>query len=162
MDNTDFRDESNETKTTKSKNPVIFAVLKTLGFVLFVVAIVFFVISRLNFGNFDSNWFMTGGVLGGICFVLGFISLGIGFAPQIAKLNIKLSKHIQEQNKDDLAQIASTNAVLSQDAIKKTASAVKRGIDEECAGKFCCQCGKKIASDAKFCSHCGAEQEKLQ
>ena len=158
-DNFNVHETSSESKPIKKSNPKALLLLKIIGFVILLVSIVFFVISRLNFGNFENDWFMIGGVVGGICLVLGFLCVVIGFLPQLAKWNIKLSKHIQEQNRDDLTSIANTGAKISEQAVETVAKSAKRGFDDESEAKFCSQCGKKISNNAKFCSQCGAEQE---
>ncbi len=155
----DGQDPSSENKPTPKSNPKVLLLLKIIGFVILAVGIVFFVISRLNFGNFENDWFMTGGIIGGICFVIGFLCVVIGFLPQMAKWNIKLGKHIQEQNKEDLTSIANTSAEINEQAIETAAKAAKRGLDDDSETKFCSQCCKKISKNSKFCSHCGAEQE---
>jgi hypothetical protein len=58
-------------------------------------------------------------------------------------------------NKEDLKDIASTAVEITSEAITKTATAIKTGLDDK---MFCKHCGEKIDSDSKFCNKCGKEQ----
>lgn len=141
-----------------SNKPKHFLICKILGFTLLAVAIAGFVVSFTHFGNFESdhNWFMVGGIVGGFSFVIACALLSIGFMPNIARLNTKTAKYIQEANKDTLSDIASTNADIMKKGLEKNAKTVKNALNDT---KFCSECGVKITSDAKFCPQCGKPQK---
>ncbi len=109
---------------------------------------------------------------------VGFALTMVGLIPLMAKLNIKIGKHIVEQNKDDLAElskygvdinkkvitdkqedltdIANMKADIAQDAVKKTAKSASEGWEDgQGNAKFCANCGQKISASAKFCPNCG-------
>lgn len=148
-------EENENNKEKKSKFTTAFLILKIIGPILIIAGIVCFVISNSNFGNFENDNFMTYAIIGGICLFIGFICTAFGFVPDIAKLNIKLAKHIQNENKDDLKDIVDTGTDIVGEATTKTAKNIKKGLKDT---KFCKNCGEEIEADSKFCSHCGAEQ----
>ena len=90
---------------------------------------------------------------------IGFACLMFGLVPVLNKTAIKLQKHIQEENKEDLTSIANTKVEINkqaiQTAVKTGAQAVKQGMRET---KYCKECGAEIDLDSKFCSKCGKEQ----
>lgn len=109
---------------------------------------------------------------------VGFVLTSIGLVPLMAKFNLKVSKHIVEQNKDDLAElskygvdinkkvitdkqsdltdIANMQADITRDAVKKTAKSASEGWEDGQGNtKFCANCGQKISASAKFCPNCG-------
>ena len=79
----------------------------------------------------------------------------IGFRPEIAKMSTKSAKYIQQENKEDFRDIANSAADIASEAITKTTTAIKKGLEDKI---FCKHCGEKIDSDSKFCSKCGKEQ----
>ena len=139
----------------KNNKPIHFLILKILGFMGVVIAVIGFSLSISGFGDFESNNFMIGGLMVPFGLMLAVPCLVNGFRPEIAKMNTKSIKFIQEENKDDLKDIANNTAEITQDAITTTAEAVKKGFQDT---KFCKHCGAKIDSDSKFCSKCGKEQ----
>lgn len=109
---------------------------------------------------------------------VGFVLTSIGLVPLMVKFNLKVGKHIVEQNKDDLAElskygvdinkkvitdkqsdltdIANMQAGITQDAVRKTAKSASEGWEEGQENtKFCTNCGQKISASAKFCPNCG-------
>ena len=104
----------------------------------------------------------------------------IGVSPLISKGSIKLTKYILSANKDDLAEIskqgvdinkkvitdkqqdlrdiANVSAEIQEDAIKRTASALREGWEDGASDgkKFCTNCGKSVNKNANFCSNCGS------
>lgn len=152
----DYQNNNEENKETKkSKLPIVFTILKIIGPILIIAAIVCFVISQNNFGNFENDNFMQFGLISSICFFVGFLCTAIGFLPNIQKMNIKMAKHIQTENKDDLKDLADTNADIMGDAVTKTAKNVKKGLKDT---KFCKYCGSEIDTDSVYCNKCGKEQ----
>ena len=120
-----------------------------------VVGIVGCVISSKGFGDFESNNFMIGGIMASIGFFIGISCFATGFIPQMSKLSIKTTKYLQQENKEDLTDIANTSADIAGGAITKTTRAIKKGIKDT---KFCKHCGAEIDADSKFCNSCGGEQ----
>lgn len=137
-----------------TQKPKIFTILKIVGFICIPVAIVGFILSASNFGNFDNNLFMVGGIVGALSFVLGVNCLIFGFLPEIKKVGVKTVKYLQEENKEDLTDLASTAADITKDAVTKTTKAVREGW---VGTEYCKYCGQKIDADSRFCKHCGKE-----
>ena len=139
----------------KNQKPQHFLVFKILGFAFLIVVIAGFVLIFKGFGNFENNNFMIGGFIVTFGVFLTFIFLVRGFSPEIAKMRAKSIRYIQQQNKEDLTEIANTSADISSEAITKTAKAVKKGLKDT---MFCKHCGAQIDSDSTFCKSCGKEQ----
>ena len=137
------------------KKPKHFIILKIVGFIGIAVAIIGFILSVTGFGDFESNNFMIGGTLASLGLFVSVPCLVLGFRPEISKMNVKTQKWIQDQNKEDLTDIASTKADISKEAITTTIKAVKDGWQNEI---YCKHCGEKIDADSKFCKACGKEQ----
>ncbi len=143
-----------------NKKPIIFLILKILAGVFLCVAITGIVLSVRGFGDFENDNFMLGGLLTCFGFFLAFTCAGIGFSPEMAKLSTKTTKYIQQANKEDLKDIATTSAEIQSEAVKTTASAVKEGFSDSPAQdtKYCKHCGASIDEDSRFCKECGKEQ----
>jgi len=139
----------------KNKKPILFLILKIIGILGFIVAIIGITKVFSGFGNFETNTFMTGGFMMCFGFFIGVSCTIAGFTPEIAKLRAKTTKYIQEENKQDLTDIATNTADITSDAITKTTKAIKKGMKDT---KFCTQCGSEIDRDSKFCNECGKEQ----
>ena len=137
------------------QQPKHLLIFKIVGIVGILLAVVGIFLSVTGFGNFDNNHFMIGGICTSVGLFVGVSCLCVGFLPEITKLHTKTAKYIQEENQDDLKEIANLSADISKEAITKTAKAVKDGFDD-CV--FCKSCGKAIDSDSKFCRYCGKEQ----
>ena len=141
-----------------NKKPIIFLVLKILAGVFLCVSIVGIVLTATGFGNFEKNHFMIGGFLTAFGIFLTFTCAAIGFMPEMSKFSVKTTKYIQQENKEDMTDIASTNAEIQSNAIKTIASSVKEGFSGEEETKFCKHCGALIDEDSRFCKACGKEQ----
>lgn len=141
-----------ENNNQKPKHLLIF---KILGGVFAVIAVIGFVLVFTGFGNFENNNFMLGAFMSTFGLFLTVTFLMIGFKPEMARMSTQSTKYIQQQNKDDLADISSTSADIASEAITKTTRAIKKGIKDT---KFCKHCGAEIDADSKFCSSCGGEQ----
>ncbi len=139
----------------KNNKPKHFLIFKILGIVFAVVALVGFYLTITGFGDFESNNFMIGGLMSTFGLVLAIFFLFNGFKPEIAKLRTKSAKYIQEENKQDLTELASNTAEISSDAITKTTRAIKKGVKDT---MFCKHCGAEIDTDSTFCKSCGGEQ----
>ena len=152
-----------EENKNKNQKPKHFLVLKIIGAVLVLIGISLIiasiVIKEPEMG--DKDWFEISSIIsglrfGGIALCMFSVPLFIsGFRPEITKMNTKSVKYIQQENKEDLTDIASTSADISSGAITKTTRAIKKGIKDT---KFCKHCGAEIDADSKFCNSCGGEQ----
>ncbi|MBO7303673.1 MAG: zinc ribbon domain-containing protein [Clostridia bacterium] len=138
-----------------NKKSVLHLVLKIIGFIGVAVGIAGFIISANGFGDFESNNFMIGSIMGTFGLFVGIACLIFGFAPQIMKAQLNTVQRIQQENKDVLQDIATTQAEITSDAVTTTAAAVKRGLEDQI---FCKHCGKQIDADSTFCSSCGGKQ----
>lgn len=138
-----------------NNKPKHFIIFKIIGFIGIILAIIGFVLTFVGFGDFESNNFMIGGFLTIFGMFIGIPCLIIGFRPEITKMSAKSAKYIQQENKEDFRDIASNTAEIASEAITKTTTAIKKGLDDKI---FCKYCGEKIDSDSKFCNKCGKEQ----
>ena len=132
--------------------PLHFLILKIVGFLLLAVAITGFGFVVTGFGDFSSSNFMIGGFMVTAGLFGTALRLFVGFSPELAKMHTKSARYIQNENKDDLKEIAATSAEIASDAVSITARAVQNGLRNTI---FCKHCGKEIDADSKFCSHCG-------
>ena len=140
---------------SNNNKPKCFIIFKIVGFIGIILAIAGFVLTFVGFGEFESNNFMIGGLMATFGLFIGVSGWVIGFRPEITKASTQSIKYIQQENKEDLKDIASTAAEIASEAITKTATAIKTGLDDK---MFCKHCGEKIDSDSKFCNKCGKEQ----
>ena len=140
---------------SNNNKPKCFIIFKIVGFIGIILAIAGFVLTIVGFGEFESNNFMIGGLMATFGLFIGVSGLVIGFRPEITKASTQSIKYIQQENKEDLKDSASTAAEIASEAITKTATAIKTGLDDK---MFCKHCGEKIDSDSKFCNKCGKEQ----
>lgn len=138
-----------------NNKPKHFIIFKIVGFAGIILAIIGFVLIFTGFGDFESNNFMIGGFMATFGLFIGISCLMIGFRPEIAKMSTKSAKYIQQENKEDFRDIANSAADIASEAITKTTTAIKKGLEDKI---FCKHCGEKIDSDSKFCSKCGKEQ----
>ena len=142
-----------------NKKPIIFLILKILSAVFLCVAITGIIFVVTGFGDFESNKFMLGGIMTGFGVFLAFTCAGIGFSPELSKLSVKTNKYILQSNKEDMTEIANTNAEIQSGAVKTLAGAVKEGLTESAnESKYCKHCGAVIDEDSRFCKECGKEQ----
>lgn len=139
---------------SNNNKPKHFLVLKIVGFLGLAVAITGIIFLIIGFGDFETEFFMIGGFMMAFGLMATFPCLIIGFSPEISKLSTKTTKYIQQQNKEDLTDIANTSAEITEGAISKSAKAVKNGLKDT---MFCKHCGAEIDSDSKFCKSCGKE-----
>ena len=139
----------------ENKKPKHLLILKILGFVFVTIGIIGIVLSVKGFGDFSNNNFMIGGMMTCFGFFAGFTCLTFGFLPQMSRMSVKTTKYIQQENKEDLTEIANTNADIQSDAITMKTKALKKGLKDT---MFCKHCGAEIDADSKFCNRCGKEQ----
>lgn len=69
---------------------------------------------------------------------------------------VKTRKKVLDKNEKNLKDMATRQANISKDAIEITARAIKEGFVTDTV--YCKYCGKSIDADSKFCKHCGKEQ----
>ena len=138
-----------------NNKPKHFIIFKIIGLIGIILAFIGFVLTFVGFGDFESNNFMIGGFLATFGLFIGVSCLTIGFRPEITKMSAKSAKYIQQENKEDFRDIASNTADITSEAITKTTTAIKKGLDDKI---FCKHCGEKIDSGAKFCNKGGKEQ----
>lgn len=137
-----------ENENKKNKLPIIFLILKIIGLGLIIGGIIVLILMRKSFG---------GGMFPGLPMIgFGLVITLWGFIPNINKLSIKTTKYLQEENKEDLTDIASTSADILSEGVTKTTKAVKKGLKDT---MYCKHCGSEIDVDSKFCKHCGKSQE---
>ena len=140
---------------SNNNKPKYFIIFKIVGFIGIILAIIGFILACKGFGDFESNNFMIGGLMATFGLFMGVSCLVIGFRPEITKMSTKSIKYIQQENKEDLKDIINTTAEIASEAVTKTTTAIKQGIEDAI---FCKHCGAKIDFDSKFCNKCGKEQ----
>ena len=83
------------------------------------------------------------------------------FSPKLrAKMgrkDIKATKMLIEENKEDLKTINTTLAKANAEGLEIRTRAIKKGLTED-EKMFCKHCGEKIDKYSKFCNKCGKEQ----
>ena len=143
-----------------NKKPGLFLALKILAAVFLCVAIAGIVLVITGFGDFENQWkFILGGFMTTLGIFLTSICAATGFSREMAKVSVKMTKHIQNATKEDLTDIANTQAQIQSGAVKTIAGAARDGFDSAGAQtKFCKHCGTKIDEDSRFCKECGKEQ----
>ena len=139
----------------KNQKPSHLLVFKVVGFVGIGVAIVGFILLISGFQSVEPTPFMLGGFMTSMGMFTGFVGITFGFRPEIVKLSVRTAKYVQEENKEDLTDMADTGADIISDAVKKVASSVNDGMRKS---KFCKHCGAEIDEDSRYCSRCGKEQ----
>ena len=120
---------------------------KTIFFVLIILGLT---LPLKNFGD-DMAFIVPGAFI----VLIAIAILLFGSFDKISKLTIKTTRYIQQENKEDLKDIADNTADIYSDAITKATKAVKKGTKET---MFCKFCGAEIDFDSKFCNRCGKEQ----
>lgn len=94
-----------------------------------------------------------------IFLIFGFTIVMI-FSPKLRgkmmSKQIKASKYMMEQSKEDLKSISDSMAYATKDGIKVSARAIKEGFTGDSI--FCKHCGSEIDFDSKFCKRCGKKQ----
>ena len=142
----------------KNKKPVHFLVLKIVGFIGIAVAITGFIMLVSGIKDPEKfilsvvgSFMMTGGL------ACGFTGMVLGFTPEINRLSAKTRKYVQEENKEDLTEIADTHADIIGGAVQKITGSVREGMKKS---KFCKYCGAEIDEDSLYCSMCGKKQSQ--
>ena len=135
--------------------PKHFLVLKIIGIIALVAVVIGAYLVIVGFGDFESDNFMIGALTATLGVMIAIPCLIMGFSPEIAKTSTKTARYIQEENKEDLTEMANTTADIMGEATAKMAKSFREGFNDY---KFCKHCGAKIDADSKFCSKCGKEQ----
>lgn len=146
-----------------NKKPKHFLIFKIAGFSLLAIGIIVLIIGlSVNVPEMGADdWFELSSkrsstiMAGVVCCMFSMPLFFLGFRAEITKMMTKSAKYIQEENKQDLTDIASNTADIASDAVKKTTRAIKDGLKDTI---FCKHCGAEIDADSKFCSKCGKEQ----
>ena len=131
-----------------NKKPIHFLVLKIVGLTGFALA----VIGWILIFTAERNSLMTGTILLLLGVIMASVGIAIGFTPEFAKMRTRVIKYIQQENKDDLTDIANDRADIMSGAVKKTTRAVKEGLE---GSMYCKYCGAEIDADSIFCKNCG-------
>ena len=79
------------------------------------------------------------------------------FRGKIMSKQIKATKYMMDDSKEDIKNIYTDMANATKDGIEITTRAIKKGFTEE-ENINCMHCGSKIDKDSKFCKNCGGEQ----
>lgn len=141
------------------KAPVHFLICKILGFLALIGGIVLVVLactvlSKPFMDTIQPNIIAL--MVGSTLSMCSIVLLFTGFIPQFKKFTVKSAKYLQQQNQEDLKDIASTSADIKSEAVTKTVKAVKKGFKDT---KYCKKCGTEIDRDSTFCKECGEKQE---
>ena len=139
------------------KKPLSFLILRIIGFCCLALALLGIVLVIVGFGDFETNNFMIGGFLTTFGLFAGIACTVASFLPEISKTTIRTQKYIQNENKEDLTDLANTAAEINANAVTTSSRAAAQGFTQENT-VFCKECGAKIAADSKFCRHCGTKQ----
>lgn len=144
----------------KIKEPKLFLALRIIGLSSIVIGVILVILGTVlkkptGWGDTTTSYFelRASGLF--ILVLLGFGATAFGFMPKISKFQAKTDRYIQQETKSVRKDIATTNAEINEEGVKKAAKAIKEGLTEEI---YCKHCGKKIESDSKFCKYCGKEQ----
>lgn len=138
----------------KNTQPKVFKTLLILAPIFMVAGIILVILANtvLADGMMPN---VAALIPGSFLVFIGFACLMFGLVPVLNKTAIKLQKHIQEENKEDLTSIANTKMEINKQAIQ---TAVKTGTQAMKSSKYCKECGAEIDLDSKFCNKCGKEQ----
>ena len=77
------------------------------------------------------------------------------FRGKMMSKQIKASKYMMDESKDDLKSISDNMAYATKDGLKTAAGAIKEGLTQNA---FCKYCGTEIDIDSIFCKKCGRKQ----
>lgn len=155
-------EENKQINQTELKEPKHLLVLRLLGLGALVagitLAVLGFFVFKMEFG-FDGKKIANPALFvpGIFLIVFSLPMLFMGFSAKIAKMRLASERYMQEQNKQQLTQMADTKADIVSPAVEKTAKAVKNGLEDKTT---CLHCGEAIEKGSKFCNHCGKEQTK--
>ena len=141
----------------KNNRPNELKAFKVFGVIGIILGVFGMFLSLMGLNDFNQGTLMIGGFLTTFGFFIGIPALIIGFLPEISRFTTKTRKYIQQENKEDLQDIANNKSEIVSGAATNLTKAIKKGIKDN---KFCQNCGAEISIEAKYCSECGAQQEK--
>lgn len=142
----------------KVQEPKRLKVFRVLGFLFLIVGIILIVLGTTVFKSEFAGSYMPclPMMMPGVMLVFVSIScIIIGFSAKIQSAMIKQARYIQDQNKNTLSDMASTQADINSEAITKVTKSIKEGFEDH---KYCKHCGAEIDADSRFCPYCGKEQ----
>lgn len=92
-----------------------------------------------------------------LSFIFVFASiLSPKFRGKLMSRQVKASKYMMDESKEDIKSIVDDMVYASEDGIAKTTNAVKKGLTEDLM--YCKKCGSLITSDSLYCKNCGSKQ----
>jgi hypothetical protein len=138
------------------KKPYLFVILRIVGICFLAIALFGIVLTVIGFGDFETNRFMIGSFMTAFGLFIGISCTVMGFIPEISKTTVQTQKYIQSENKDDLKDIANTEAEINAQAVTALARAAADGFSGDKV--FCKKCGETIDADSVFCRYCGTKQ----
>ena len=94
------------------KKPIHYLVFKLLAVVFGTLTVVGIVLAVKGFGDFESNNFMIGGMMSTFGLVATIFCALTGFRPEIVKASMQSTRYIQQQNKEEMRDIATTQAEI--------------------------------------------------
>lgn len=171
----------------KKTNLKISKSLLTIGSVVFVLGIIFLIVSSVSYSQAYDQWhdawwyehtadlhdkptpvFITVSV---VVTLAGLVILISGAKPYLTKFALKRHKETLEYAGKDMTDVGTKmvdiGAPVANKAIDEvvlpTVKKVKNSITDDEADSsekmlYCRYCGKQIAVDSKFCNHCGEKQ----
>ena len=77
-------------------------------------------------------------------------------AATMGNVGINSKKKIYDENYDNLRDIATKKANIHKEEVEITTKAIKDGLSDN--KMYCKHCGDLIDSDSEFCKHCGKRQ----
>ncbi len=141
------------------KKPKIFLVLKILAPIMLIAGIVLIVLGTAVYPQmFNGHSVAPNPAFFAPGMIVAFLSIPcffVAFMPSINKTMVKTARYIQEDNKEDLTNIANNSGDIISGAVTKTTKAIKSGLKDS---KYCRFCGAEIESDSQYCKHCGKKQ----
>lgn len=82
---------------------------------------------------------------------------------KMQKKMLDMQEEMYNENGEQIERVNKRSAELGANGTKIHYEAKASGIREGLEGgskKLCCECGKKIDAEAKYCSECGAKQKQ--
>lgn len=141
------------------KEPKHFRLFRIIGLSVLAVGVLLIVLGvavfREDWGDGETVMNFALFVPGIMLSVLSVPLVMIGFTPKITKMQVETAKYLQQSNKGDLKDIATTSADIASDSIATVVKTVKNATEDT---KFCKYCGEQIDLDSVFCKSCGKQQ----
>lgn len=77
------------------------------------------------------------------------------FKGKFMSRQIKATKYMVDESKEDIKSISDDMAYATKDGIKTSVRAIKEGLTND--NSYCKYCGCQIDADSKYCKKCGKE-----